>query len=184
MAKGLANQYTHLVYKDSQTTTTKNSNSDVNVVKSGDIKLGATISGSTGKTTATQTTTSAEPTTGSIALGADTGSMGSSAMPVTTASNESVTNGTVASGAATANQTISSEQGVPGASAAISGARTVQKQNAASASAPRSSEHVKDATPKTGDPMQYRMLLVCAMFSVGALIVLTGNGKKKRFSAS
>lgn len=184
VAKGLANQYTHLVYKDSQTTTTKNSNSDVNVVKSGDIKLGATISGSTGKTTATQTTTSAAPTTGSIALGADTGSMGSSAMPVTTASNESVTNGTVASGAATANQTISSEQGVPGASAAISGARTVQKQNAASASAPRSSEHVKDATPKTGDPMQYRMLLVCAMFSVGALIVLTGNGKKKRFSAS
>ena len=184
VAKGLANQYTHLVYKDSQTTTTKNSNSDVNVVKSGDIKLGATISGSTGKTTATQTTTSAAPTTGSIALGADTGSMGSSAMSVTTASNESVTNGTVASGAATANQTISSEQGVPGASAAISGARTVQKQNAASASAPRSSEHVKDATPKTGDPMQYRMLLVCAMFSVGALIVLTGNGKKKRFSAS
>ena len=176
VAKGLANQYTHLVYRDSQTADTTNSNSNVNVVKSGDIKLGATISGSTGKTTAAQTTTNATQATGSITLGTDTGSMGSSAVPAT--------GGTVTGGTAAANQTISSEQGVPGASSAVAGARTVQKQNVTSASAPRSSEHVKDATPKTGDPMQYRMLLVCAMFSVGALIVLTGNGKKKRFSAS
>ena len=176
VAKGLANQYTHLVYRDSQTTDTTNSNSNVNVVKSGDIKLGATISGSTGKTTAAQTTTNATQATGSITLGTDTGSMGSSAVPAT--------GGTVTGGTAAANQTISSEQGVPGASSAVAGARTVQKQNATSASAPRSSEHIKDATPKTGDPTQYRMLIVCAMFSVGALIVLTGNGKKKRFSAS
>lgn len=178
VAKGLANQYTHLVYKDSQTTTTTNNNSDVNVVKSGDIKLGATVTGSAGKTTASQTTSSAS-STGSIALGADTGSMGSSSTSGATASNGAVSNGTVA-----VNQTISADQGVPVSSSATAGSKTVQKQNVASASAPKSSEHIKDATPKTGDPTQYRMLIVCAMFSVGALIVLTGNGKKKRFSAS
>jgi len=64
------------------------------------------------------------------------------------------------------------------------GAKTTQRQNTTSASAPKSTQHIKDSTPKTGDPLQYRMLIVCAMFSVGVLLVLTGNGKKKRLSAS
>lgn len=38
--------------------------------------------------------------------------------------------------------------------------------------------HVKDSTPKTGDPLEYRTLLVCGLFSMGVLILLIGNKKK------
>lgn len=38
--------------------------------------------------------------------------------------------------------------------------------------------HVKDATPKTGDPLEYRTLLVCGMFSLGVILLLIGNKKK------
>lgn len=58
-----------------------------------------------------------------------------------------------------------------------------QNPNITSASAPKSTQHIKDSTPKTGDPLQYRMLVVCAIFSAGVLMILTGNGKKRRFSA-
>ena len=46
-----------------------------------------------------------------------------------------------------------------------------------------STRHIKDATPKTGDPIQYRMIFVCIMFSAGALLLLTGNGYKKKYVA-
>ena len=42
--------------------------------------------------------------------------------------------------------------------------------------------HVKDSTPKTGDPMEYRSILVCSFFSIGVLLLLIGN--KKRTSSS
>lgn len=42
--------------------------------------------------------------------------------------------------------------------------------------------HVKDSTPKTGDPLEYRTLLVCSLFSIGVLLLLIGN--KKKTSAS
>lgn len=38
--------------------------------------------------------------------------------------------------------------------------------------------HVKDSTPKTGDPLEYRTLLVCGLFSMGVLMLLIGNKKK------
>lgn len=38
--------------------------------------------------------------------------------------------------------------------------------------------HVKDSTPKTGDPLEYRTLIVCIFFSVGVLLLLIGNKKK------
>lgn len=38
--------------------------------------------------------------------------------------------------------------------------------------------HVKDSTPKTGDPLEYRTLLVCGLFSMGVLLLLIGNKKK------
>ncbi len=38
--------------------------------------------------------------------------------------------------------------------------------------------HVKDSTPKTGDPLEYRSLLVCSFFSIGVLLLLIGNKKK------
>ncbi|MDE7478860.1 MAG: leucine-rich repeat protein, partial [Lachnospiraceae bacterium] len=71
IAKGLANQYTRLVYKDSKDSKDNNDSSVVSTT-SDKIKLGATISGSTetsDKTTAAENKTSS---TGTIALGADT----------------------------------------------------------------------------------------------------------------
>lgn len=196
MAKGLANQYTHLVYKDS-------ASSDDSVVVTttgaGGIQLGAAISGSAGtskSTTPPASTGSTSSQSGSIALGA--GSIGTGAaaaqtvIPVApgTTGTTPVQGITPAQGAA-ANQNNASvsrqngSQASQGSSASGNqGVRTTSKQNATSASAPRSTEHIKDSTPKTGDPLQYRMLIVCAMFSVGALLVLTGNGRKKKFSAS
>ena len=53
----------------------------------------------------------------------------------------------------------------------------------ASAGTVHSTRHIKDATPKTGDPIQYRMIFVCIMFSAGALLLLTGNGYKKKYVA-
>ncbi len=38
--------------------------------------------------------------------------------------------------------------------------------------------HVKDTTPKTGDPLEYRSILVCGFFSIGVLLLLIGNKKK------
>lgn len=43
--------------------------------------------------------------------------------------------------------------------------------------------HVKDSTPKTGEPLEYRSILVCSFFSIGVLLLLIGN-KKKTSSSS
>ena len=59
-------------------------------------------------------------------------------------------------------------------------ANTVEKKSTQSASAPKSSEHVLDSTPKTGDAVQYRLLIAICLFSAGALMLLTGNGKKRK----
>lgn len=42
--------------------------------------------------------------------------------------------------------------------------------------------HVKDTTPKTGDPLEYRTMAVCILFSVGVMILLIGNERKERVS--
>lgn len=207
VAKELASQYTRLVYEGGDAAQ-DNDAVVISKTASGSIKLGATISGNTG-TAGTNTGTAAAnntSTTGTIVLG--TGSTG------TAAANNTSTTGTIVIGddsadtadadtagvrTATVSQpttgsqsataspgTVTSAQQDTSGSAASAAQRTetTQKQNATSASAPRSTQHIKDSTPKTGDPLQYRMLVVCAMFSVGVLLVLTGNGKKKRFSAS
>lgn len=207
VAKELASQYTRLVYEGGDAAQ-DNDAVVISKTASGSIKLGATISGNTG-TAGTNTGTAAAnntSTTGTIVLG--TGSTG------TAAANNTSTTGTIVIGddsadtadadtagvrTATVSQpttgsqsataspgTVTSAQQDTSGSAASAAQRTetTQKQNATSASAPRSTQHIKDSTPKTGDPLQYRILVVCAMFSVGVLLVLTGNGKKKRFSAS
>ena len=207
VAKELASQYTRLVYEGGDAAQ-DNDAVVISKTASGSIKLGATISGNTG-TAGTNTGAAAAnntSTTGTIVLG--TGSTG------TAAANNTSTTGTIVIGddsadtadadttgvrTATVSQpttgsqnataspgTVTSAQQDTSGSAASAAQRTetTQKQNTTSASAPRSTQHIKDSTPKTGDPLQYRMLVVCAMFSVGALLVLTGNGKKKRFSAS
>ena len=203
-AKGLANQYTHLVYKDSGTS--KDSDQDSSVVtkaEAGSIQLGAAASGNTGTSNKNASDTSAS-SKGTITLGASgagttivTGVQPSAGTqpgtPSSTGVQPSVETPSVTtsqpqpasiaqSAAVRQNKTTSTAQSSSGSSAMT--AKTTQKPNVTSASAPKGTQHIKDSTPKTGDPLQYRMLIVCAMFSVGMLLILTGNGKKKKFSAS
>ena len=178
MAKKLAGQYTRLVYED--TDTSEDGSVVITRTATGSIKLGATLSGnggSAGDSTAAVSDTAAR--TGTIVLGANSAGA--------TAGTGAQT--TVVSQPEAGSQNTAAEQdklqSTSGSSASVAqGTKTTQKQNAVSASAPKSTQHGKDSTPKTGDPLQYRMLIVCAMFSVGVLLILTGNGKKKRFSAS
>ena len=211
-AKGLANQYTHLVYKDSGSS--KDADQDSSVVtkaEAGSIQLGAAASGKAGTTNKTENEDKNTSSQGTIALGASGAGTAivtsvqpsASAQPVTqssssatvvqpsegaepTSQSSAVTQqaSTSQSTAALQNKnTASARQSSSGGSSAMT-AKTTQKPNITSASAPKGTQHIKDSTPKTGDPLQYRMLIVCAMFSVGVLLILTGNGKKKKFSAS
>ncbi len=216
-AKELANQYTHLVYKDIGTSKDSES-SVVTTAESGSIKLGATVSGNAGTANKTDTASNTNtPAKGTIALGAS----GTGTTPAAGGQSSAGTQPTVSPSAAvvqpTAGTPSASQPAAPSASASqpvttsqpasapqsaavtqnkttpvrqsSSGSSTVtktttKKPNVTSTSAPKGTQHIKDSTPKTGDPLQYRMLIVCAMFSVGVLLILTGNGKKKKFSAS
>jgi len=84
----------------------------------------------------------------------------------------------------TKNASSASSNNKTGTASNAAASQTTVRNSAAAASAPRSNEHIKDATPKTGDPIQYRMLLVCCLFSIGVLLLLTGNGNKKKAAAS
>ena len=224
-AKELANQYTHLLYKDSGTSKDSDS-SVVTTAETGSIKLGAAISGSAGSAgTAKQTGAAASPDTtskGTITLGADGTSTAATtgvqqpsagtqpvvvspsapvvqpaaeAQPAPASQPETTRQSAPASQPETARQPASASQSAsatqpaavtqnkttPVRQSASSGSSTVKKTMTG---APKGTQHIKDSTPKTGDPLQYRMLIVCAMFSVGVLLILTGNGKKKKFSAS
>lgn len=180
IAKGLANQYTHLVYEAPP-------EDDVQVVslaESGSILLGARIAGSIGTVgNGSPIVTDTAFATGSITLGAAGSDPVSASSPAQT--DKSAEQGTTAPQGTAVTQTspASASAGSASGSPAVT-AKTTKRQNVTSASAPRGTEHIKDSTPKTGDPLQYRMLSACAVFSIGALLVLTGNGKKKRFSAS
>ena len=185
MAKKLAEQYTRLVYEGSEISDgDKDSSVVVAKAASGSIKLGATLSGNvrpTGNNTAAAPSGTSK--TGTITLGA--GSVGTTGTAGTQTTVVSQPSAGSQNAAASQNTVPAQQQGTSGSSVQTSqGARTTQRQNTTSASAPKSTQHIKDSTPKTGDPLQYRMLIVCAMFSVGVLLVLTGNGKKKRLSAS
>jgi len=219
VAKGLANQYKHLVYKEGKKS---NDGSVVSIAESGTIKLGAALSGAAGTKTAAAiaNTVKAATNAGSIKLGAETkegtSNKSSAAQPVTAtqpaatqpaAAIQPITvtqsapatqpatdkQSTTGKQPAAANQPSQRASSVAAASpknasssstAVTAGAKTTTKKNPTSASAPRSTEHVKDSTPKTGDPIQYRMLIVYVMFSIGVLLLLTGNGKKRKASAS
>nr|MDE6363509.1 InlB B-repeat-containing protein [Lachnospiraceae bacterium] len=188
-AKELANQYTHLVYKDSGTSKDSDQNSPVvTSAEAGSIKLGATVSGNAGtanKTGAAANTTSASK--GTIALGASgtgttagagvqpsagtqptvvspsavvqpsTGTQPGSQPEAASASDtQPVTTSQPA--AVSQNKTAPVQQSASGSSTVTK--TTTQKPNVISASAPKGTQHIKDSTPKTGDPLQYRMLIV------------------------
>lgn len=190
--------------KEDSTKTTEKSDS-VSVIganESGSIAIGARIGGNAGTGVAQSSGSSNKNTTSStgIALGTSVGAS-------TTAIGEnSVTVGGTPSEAAapvtavpTASDAIAasgmpSTSGIPdvqrpvssdnSGTSAVTGTKTTTVSNATAASAPTGAQHVKDSTPKTGDPVQYRMLFVCILFSAGALLVLTGNGKRKKVSPS
>jgi len=209
IARELAAKYKYLVYegdktdaKKDGTETTKKSDS-VSVLKSnesGSIEIGAKITGSagTGSTGANNNTGADATSSTGIALGASTGA------PAAASSEKSVTVGGAPAAPATtpAANTTAPTSSVPTVSDAIAAqkpvssgssnmpqaagtrAATTTVSNATAASAPTGTQHVKDSTPRTGDPVQYRVLIVCILFSAGALLVLTGNGKRKKFSPS
>lgn len=185
MAKKLAGQYTRLVYEESELSQENDSSVVVTKAASGSIRLGAALygnAGTAGNSIAAAANNTAA-TTGTIALGASgLGATATTGTQTTAVSQPSASS----QGAAVSQNTVTpAQQGTSGSSVQTSqGTKTTQRQNATFASAPKSTQHIKDSTPKTGDPLQYRMLIVCAMFSVGVLLILTGNGKKKRFSAS
>lgn len=201
IAKGLANQYTRFTYKES-----KADDVVVNKTSSESIVLGATVSGNAG-TTNNKTNTNIKTVTPSTTPLASTSQSGITIPPanmsgttspvnvpqsgVTTQPSASVSRPVSAAQPSSKPQSVgqntvsSSQQSQSGSSvSAYQNDKTTQKPNITSASAPRSTAHIKDSTPKTGDPVQYRMLVVCALFSVGVLLVLTGNGRRKRSSAS
>ena len=208
MAKKLASDYAHLVYDDTENLdtpkTSTGSSSDVNVVSSGDIKLGA----NNNTTNSSKVTDTSASTKSSIVLGAS--GMGTNNTNTTTSqSTDSVTvvdAGSINTGVSktdnisaplseTHNSTniINSVQEKPTTPAATETTSVTQRENAsnskpktqkATSNVVSNNQHVKDATPKTGDPMQYRMLIACSLFSIGVLIVLTGNGKKRTVASS
>lgn len=196
IAKELASKYKYLVYKeasgssDSSTKSKTAASDSVSVVSAkdaGSITLGATISGNAGTKTAqnTDSTGANAASSTNISLGATTGAATSalSANAVTVGETPAAT--AQVSNVPTASDAIAAQNPVTGGSnASAQAARTVTRSNEAAASASPGIQHVKDSTPKTGDPIQYRMLLVCVLFSVGMLLVLTGNGRGKKFSPS
>lgn len=188
IAKELAAKYKYLVYEettdssDSDTKTESDSVSVVSTKDSGSITLGATIAGSAGTATGqgTGSTGAAAASSTSIALGTTVGAATS------TIGADAVTVGEVQATVPQASEAVAAQKPAASGSgtSAVSAAKTTTRTNATAASAPTGTQHVKDSTPRTGDPIQYRMLLVCVLFSIGTLLVLTGNGKRKKFSPS
>lgn len=92
----------------------------------------------------------------------------------------------------TGNNTGSSNQGNGGGSGSVTqaapGSSTATTpgvgttMNLGTAGQGQGAGHIKDATPKTGDPLEYRTMAVCILFSVGVIILLIGNEKKERVS--
>ncbi|MDE7205814.1 MAG: leucine-rich repeat domain-containing protein, partial [Lachnospiraceae bacterium] len=205
IAKELASKYKHLVYdqdaasSNKEKTTKSDSVSVINSNDSKSITLGAAIGGNAGTAKTTQSTNTAS--TGSTNVSLDAAAVGASVAGMTTSGmgENSVTIGETqpkapavsevptASDAIAASGAAAAQKPVTSGGSSVSSTtntKTTSKTNATAASAPSGARHVKDSTPKTGDPVQFRMLFVCVLFSAGMLLVLTGNGKRKKFSPS
>lgn len=193
IAKELASKYKYLVYEenventnnsDKSKTTESTSVSVVNTKDSGSITLGASISGNAGTNTsqaAGSNEKDAAESTGitlGVTNGAATTNLGANAVTVGETPTEEVRSLKVSA----VSDTDAEQKPVSGngSNTTVTKEKTVTKINASSASAPTGAQHVRDSTPKTGDPTQYRMLLVCALFSVGMLLLLTGNGRGRK----
>ncbi len=201
IAKELAAKYKHLVYeKGSESSDKEQTKSDsvsvINSQKDTGITLGAAVSQNTGtaKTAPAATGTGTAPNTapsgltlgasGTPAAGIETTGIGANSVTVGETQQTAASQAPMASDAIASQKTASQGGSTAPAVKAKTTSKTTSKSNATAASAPSGARHVKDSTPKTGDPVAYRMLLVCVLFSAGMLLVLTGNGRRKRFSPS
>ena len=106
--------------------------------------------------------------------GSDSGSSGSGSSSSggsgsTTSSTTSSTTGTTASTVTSDLTQLSTQTGSD---------ENTQAGGTSSSNTGKATGHVKDATPKTGDPLEYKTLLVCGLFSMGVLMILIGNKKK------
>ena len=201
IAKELAAKYKHLVYeKGSESSDKEQTKSDsvsvINSQKDTGITLGAAVSQNTGtaKTAPAATGTGTAPNTapsgltlgasGTPAAGIETTGIGANSVTVGETQQTAASQAPMASDAIASQKPASQGGSTAPAVKAKTPSKTTSKSNATAASAPSGARHVKDSTPKTGDPVAYRMLLVCVLFSAGMLLVLTGNGRRKRFSPS
>ncbi len=201
IAKELAAKYKHLVYeKGSESSDKEQTKSDsvsvINSQKDTGITLGAAVSQNTGtaKTAPAATGTGTAPNTapsgltlgasGTPAAGIETTGIGANSVTVGETQQTAASQAPMASDAIASQKPASQGGSTAPAVKAKTTSKTTSKSNATAASAPSGARHVKDSTPKTGDPVAYRMLLVCVLFSAGMLLVLTGNGRRKRFSPS
>ncbi len=201
IAKELAAKYKHLVYeKGSESSDKEQTKSDsvsvINSQKDTGITLGAAVSQNTGtaKTAPAATGTGTAPNTapsgltlgasGTPAAGIETTGIGANSVTVGETQQTAASQAPMASDAIASQKPTSQGGSTAPAVKAKTTSKTTSKSNATAASAPSGARHVKDSTPKTGDPVAYRMLLVCVLFSAGMLLVLTGNGRRKRFSPS
>ncbi len=201
IAKELAAKYKHLVYeKGSESSDKEQTKSDsvsvINSQKDTGITLGAAVSQNTGtaKTAPAATGTGTAPNTapsgltlgasGTPAAGIETTGIGANSVTVGETQQTAASQAPMASDAIASQKPASQGGSTAPAVKAKTTSKTTSKSNATAESAPSGARHVKDSTPKTGDPVAYRMLLVCVLFSAGMLLVLTGNGRRKRFSPS
>ena len=201
IAKELAAKYKHLVYeKGSESSDKEQTKSDsvsvINSQKDTGITLGAAVSQNTGtaKTAPAATGTGTAPNTapsgltlgasGTPAAGIETTGIGANSVTVGETQQTAASQAPMASDAIASQKPASQGGSTAPAVKAKTTSKTTSKSNATAESAPSGARHVKDSTPKTGDPVSYRMLLVCVLFSAGMLLVLTGNGRRKRFSPS
>lgn len=139
-AKELANQYTHLVYKDIGTSKDSES-SVVTTAESGSIKLGATVSGNAGTANKTDTASNTNtPAKGTIALGAS----GTGTTPAAGGQSSAGTQPTVSPSAAVVQPTA----GTPSASqpAAPSASASQPVTTSQPASAPQSAAVTQNKT--------------------------------------
>ncbi len=201
IAKELAAKYKHLVYeKGSESSDKEQTKSDsvsvINSQKDTGITLGAAVSQNTGtaKTAPAATGTGTAPNTapsgltlgasGTPAAGIETTGIGANSVTVGETQQTAASQAPMASDAIASQKPASQGGSTAPAVKAKTTSKTTSKSNATAESAPSGARHVKDSTPKTGAPVAYRMLLVCVLFSAGMLLVLTGNGRRKRFSPS
>ena len=127
--------------------------------------------GSSSGSSSSGSSSSGSSSSGSSSSGSSSSGSSSSASSTTTGATPTI--GTTATGDGV---TTSTTTGTIVTTPTIGTAQTT------GTSAGAATGHVKDSTPKTGDPLEYKTLLVCCFFSFGVLLLAIGN--KKKASAS